>query len=625
MRKYLIAAVIAAFGWSPAPTALAQDIDIIVGADKVAPAVPPIFQFGGGVWRVPKVMPWVAQDMLDLPGRGGTYRAALAWEVLAESRDLADIEHRLKAYALNDFLKQVAARGGDVIISLDGMPKWLAADKSEKKMADGPAWAKSTPASGEGWRDVVEVVVRHFNGALGIDAIYEVWNEPDWSLRGSVGQYLDLYRWSVIGAKRGAADARMAGPALSDWSSPGVAGTDFFFQSFFNYAARTKAPEVGLNHLPIDAVTWHSFYRDHTVSYALAAQQVRTWLQASGYPGKPLLIVDEWNIASAEPPYPEGDINGGYAGAVHVAAALIAMNDAGIDRQTFQMMVDPGSQGYSGGAFTPAGVARPSFNAFRKLAEMRGSQLSVQSSQKWVRVAAFADTKQVHVLIAVAPPSDNMLVRGIFESLPVDDSNLYQELKRVPKEALASFVLKNANLPRNLSPALTEMLQRGRDRFLADRQARETWKNGVSLHIALDPSLGIKSNVQHSVIDRSHAGDAALVDRQSNELGGILRSGFERAQQDLNAATLQPEAKKRYMQAIEDGIDRRAVIANADPTSQAILQKADRALAADFEMQRANLDRATLGNLAADTVALQGSAFDLKSEAVALHYLVFDR
>jgi hypothetical protein len=289
------------------------------------------------------------------------------------------------------------------------------------------------------------------------------------------------------------------------------------------------------------------------------------------------------------------------------------------------MMVDPGSKGYSGGAFTLAGLARPSFNAFRKLGELRGSQLGVQSSQKWVRATAFADAEHVYVVIAVAPPSNNMLVRGVFESLPVDNPGLYQELKGVRKEALASFVLKNAPLPDGLSPALVDVLQQGRDRFIAEQQERDSWKNGVKLHIALDPGLGIKGNAQYVVLDRAHAGDAAAIERQTAELGELLRSGFEKAQGDLNAANLQPGAKRQYLQALEDGVDTATAIANADPASQAILERADQALTAAFEKKLDGFDQTNLSKLNTDPVTVQGSAFDLQSEAVALHYLVFDR
>ena len=624
MRRRVIASVFGLLAFLWGAFASAQEIRIDVGGQPTG-GVPPVFQFGGGVWRIPKAMPWVAPSILDMRSGGGTYRAALSWEVLAASQSLDDLESRLASYRLNDFLSGVKAKGGQVIISLDAMPKWLAADKSETKMADGPAWAKSVPASGEQWAAVVQATVAHFNGKLGLNAFYEVWNEPDWSLRGSLDQYLELYRWSVVGAKRADPQARMAGPALSDWTSPGASGKQFFLQSFFDYAARTPATEVGLDRLPIDAVTWHAFYRDHAVSYDLAAKQIRAWLEEAGYPKGTMLILDEWNIASAEPPYPEGDINGGYAGATHVAATLMAMREAGIDRQTFQMMVDPGSKGYSGGAFTPTGVARPSFNAFRMFASLRGKQLPVSTSQKWVRSVAFADGKHVYLVIAVAPPSDYMLARGIFESLPIENPGAYDEIKRAPKEGLAAFLLKGERLPGTFSPATVEVLQHAREQFLAARQERESWKNGVKLHVTFEPSLGIKANAQHKTFDRNHAPDAAEMEHQSQSAQNILLDGFKKAQKELDASELQPGVKQQYLQAIKDNFDAMAVIKNADSSSQAVLKRADQLLTHDFSAKLSALDDANAKKLIVDSVAIHESTVELQSDGVALHYLLFDR
>lgn len=606
-------------------TASADEVRIDVGAQQTGRGVPAVFEFGGGVWRIPKVMPWVAPSILDLRSGGGTYRAALSWEVLAASQDFADLKARLGSYRLNDFLKQVKAKGSKVIISLDAMPKWLAADKSEAKMADGPQWAKSVPSSAEQWSAIVQAVVQHFNGELGLDAYYEVWNEPDWSLRGSVDKYLDLYRASVIGAKRADPRARIVGPALSDWTSPGSGGKQFFLQSFFDYAARTPAPEVGLDRLPIDAVTWHSFYRDHSVSFAVAAKTIRSWLQQAGYPQETPLFLDEWNIASAEPPYPEGDINGGYAGAAYVGASLMAMEQAGIARQTYQMMVDPGAQGYSGGAFTPAGVPRPSFDVFRMFAWLRGNALAVQSSQKWVRAVAFADEKHVYLVVAVAPPSDYMLARGVLESLPVDDNAVYQEMKKVPKEALAAFFLKNGAMPGGLSQEAASVLQQARQQFDADRKERDGWKSGITLRITLDPALSIKTNSQRAVFDRKHAPDAAEVGRQDQELQSTLRKGVDKAQAELDSSGVSPDLKQQFLQALKDNFDTAPVIRNADPAAQAGLKRADQALMQDYTSRLAGFDHAGLKRLTVDSVPVQNSTIELQSDALALHYLVLDR
>jgi hypothetical protein len=301
------------------------------------------------------------------------------------------------------------------------------------------------------------------------------------------------------------------------------------------------------------------------------------------------------------------------------------MNEALIDRQTFQMMVDPGSQGYSGGAFTAAGAPRPSFNAFRMFAWLKGQPLSVQSSQKWVRSVAFADGKHVYLVVAVAPPSDYMLGRGIVESLPVENPAAYQEMKKVKKEALASFLLKNGALPDGLSPETTALLQRAREQLTQDRQARDSWKNGVTLQIALDPALGIKSNSLRAVFDRKHAPDAGEMDRATQDLTSVLRKSLDQAQQQLNAADVSPELKQQYLQALKDNFDASAVIGSADPSGQAALKRADQALTQDFTNHLSALDKAGLKKLTVDPVPVQNSTIELQSEGIALHYFVLDR
>ena len=145
-------------------------------------------------------------------------------------------------------------------------------------------------------------------------------------------------------------------------------------------------------------MTWHGFYRDPTTHYRLVVPLVRRRLAEAGLPVVPL-FVDEWNIA-ATPPYPEGDLNGGPVGAAFVAASLIAMGEAGLDGQTFQMVVDPGGEGYSGGTFTPSGVPRPNFETFRLFSRLAGTRCSATSGHDHVRVAAFDDGKTLRVLVS---------------------------------------------------------------------------------------------------------------------------------------------------------------------------------------------------------------------------------
>ena len=172
--------------------------------------------------------------------------------------------------------------------------------------------------------------------------------------------YVDLYGASVTGGRRADVKARFAGPALSDWLSP-TTGSGLFLPAFL--------AEAGRRGLPVDAIT---------CTHSIAS---RSLLRPRRAPHPPMglgrgddravpLIVDEWNIA-ATPPYPEGDLNASEAGAAFVAASLIAINRHGLGPQAFQMIADPGQPGYSGGAFTVAGLPRPSLPVFESAGRCR--------------------------------------------------------------------------------------------------------------------------------------------------------------------------------------------------------------------------------------------------------------
>ena len=119
------------------PAANAETASVHVGP-IVGGKAPAVLGIGGGVWRIPRVQEEIAPILLDAP-RLGVIRAALAWEVLAPSTDLKDLDRRLDRYRLNEFLVDASRRGATIIVSLDAMPRWLAADKSDRLLADGPA------------------------------------------------------------------------------------------------------------------------------------------------------------------------------------------------------------------------------------------------------------------------------------------------------------------------------------------------------------------------------------------------------------------------------------------------------------------------------------------------------
>lgn len=553
---------------------------------------PAVFRFGGGVWRAPKAMRLAEPLLLNL-GEGGAVRAALAWEVLAKATRVDDLPRLLAEYPLNGFLADRARAGGTVIVTLDAMPRFLARNRSEARLADGPAWARSALADPAGWAAVTEHVVRHFRD-LGVDAIYEVWNEPDHAFGGGVEDYVELYKATVVGARRADPGARIAGPSLSDWTA-GAPGGGRWVERFLDLAARTPAPEVGLDRLPVDALTYHVFYRVPANHHARVAEEARRWLDARGYRDAEI-ICSEWNIA-AEPPYPEGDLNGTFPGAAHVGATLIAMARAGIDRQTFQMMVDPGGEGYSGGVLTPAGAPRAAFHAFALAAEAaRGRKLAVTSDTAHVDAAAFRDGDRIALLVAAFPPTELMLARDAFEPTALENPALLQEVNAAGADRLERFLFRDGPAP-DVSPEARAALDRTRAAVRAGLAAREPWRQGGTVEVSL-PRQGLRV-LSHRAIDQASAADPRALAAIDAEINALLRRRLPEAMAALEAAAGDPVAQA-YGASVRERLDGRAAKARATGAVAEVIARADaiwfepasRRLAEAMQADAARLDRA---------------------------------
>lgn len=569
--------------------------------------------FGGGVWRVPKVARLAEPSLLAL-GEGGTWRAALAWEVLAAARNLEEVSELLRAYPLNGFLADRAAAGGEIMITLDAMPRFLARERSEAKLADGPVWARSAPADLDGWSDVVSRIVSHFQ-SLGIDAIYEVWNEPDHSFRGGIDDYMALYRATVLGARRVDPDARIAGPSLSDWTAS-IDG-ERWVAAFLRRAAKMPLPELGMDRLPVDALTYHSFNRVPGRHHARVAEEARALLAANGYDAA--LICSEWNVA-AEPPYPEGDLNGTWPGSAHAGATLIAMTEAGIAGQVFQMAVDPGSEGYSAGVLTAAGTPRPVWHAFDiAAAAALGLVLDLSSDDEVVSALAFRHSNKVSVFLAVFPPTDLMLARDAMESVALDDPKLFAEILGAGTQSLAGYFLDGQEMPDVSEPA-AQALQSGRKAFVADQAKREGWRDGGTVRVVLPSAMRL---AEHRVLDETTAISAKEISRQDAQTNALLRELLGRTEAYLRAliANGQSVDARRYGDALANRLDGRDVL----DINNTVLSEIDRAW---VEPVQERLWGMIVDQRERTGVAVRGAelakVLDIRVRPYSLHLLIFE-
>ncbi len=605
------------------------EVELRIGPPGRGP-VPATLRYGGGVWRVPKTFLWIAPEILALSG-GGSVRAALAWEVLAPSRDAADLERLLREYRLNDFLRELRHRGFSIIVSVDAMPRWLASNRSEERLHDGPLWARSAPRDPDGWSGVVAAVVRHFNGRLGLDACYEVWNEPDGSFHGSLDEYLELYAASVRGARRADPRARLCGPALSDWVARGTPADprrdspQLFLDRFLDYAAATGIPALGLARLPVDGLTWHAFYRDPASYYPQVVPVLRRKLDDRGYRDTALLL-DEWNIAPT-PPYPEGDLNASPVGAAYVVASTIAMDRAGVDGQVFQMLVDPGTEGYSGGTFSVFGVPHPNFGAFGLLSLLEGERVAVSSSHPWVYAAAFQTERALSVICAVSPPSERMLLRSTFEEIAVSDPAALFELQRAERRQLERFVADGGAPPANLSATTQQALVERREAFHARRAERSAWPSQLRVRLRLEPGVRVEPGAAHHVLDEASALSPDERARMHQQLGGRLERGLAEARRFLAERPLSDRALlESFVGYVETGRDPQPLIQRAVASDAERLSRAWSLMVGPFERDLERVQRAERLRWRHPSATLEPQAnlaFDARSPSV--HLLVFRR
>lgn len=581
-----------------------------------------LWKYGGGIWHTPVAIDWV-EGQVDGLRRVGTFRASIGWEVLAASENLEDVKRKLAVYPLNGFLQRMHAKGANVIVCLDAMPRWLASDPSSRKLADGPAWAKSPPRNYADWSRVVEEVVRHFNLNLKLNAYYEVWNEPDWAWEGSSAEYFSLYKASAEGALRGDVSAKLGGPAISDWMAVGSKRdpeqASLFLKRFFAYVAANPMPAYKRPNLPLAFVSWHSFYREPGNVTSLVPK-FRRWLsEASLAPTTPLFI-NEWNIAS-EPPYPEGDLNATHFGAAFVAASLLAMETSGIDGQVFQMVVDPGSDGYSGGTFAVTGLPRSNWLTFRLFDMISGRQHPVSTSHDWVRAAAFESNDALFVITSVLVPTERMMLQSLFERHFIDSPDTGFALRKFDKSQLIAFVKDGARMPTGLSDDLVKRLRPLPALWQQYRAERQFWERGIELELILPP-IRTSGSATRYLIDASHTIEPRVLEQAGREMRAQLDETKRRVAARFQRAATPEALQKRFAEGLQRGLKLNQETLDSNPTHASVLSESQRdvrdSFAQAFKGQRTKLGPELRGETLTLPTALQTLRFSLESPAVQL-------
>ncbi|MGE5097764.1 MAG: GH39 family glycosyl hydrolase [Betaproteobacteria bacterium] len=581
----------------------------------VAPAPPRVFGFSGNIWGVPQVFDAGVSDRILAQGRLGITRVSLGDSIIEPSTDLQDIRRRLEAFPLNDFLRRYKAAGGRVLLILDGTPRWLSSNRDTTKVKgpDQPRFRVSPPTDLRAWSDVVEALVRHFNGKLGLDAYYEAWNEPNFYYYGTADQFMRQYYHSVLGARRADPHALIGGAGISEFLGGGTAAETraneaekvriatlaleqrFFWREFLERAAKTPVPELRLARLPVDFFSWHAFYFDPARYYGIVVPYVRDALAKAGYPASTPLINTEWNIAPV-PPYPEGDLNATHVDAAYAAASLIAMNEAGVDGQAFQMYVDPGGEGYYGGMFFVTGVARATFHAFTLFAKLRGRQVRATTSDPWVKATAFVDGPTTYVLVASYVPTPKMIA----ETQSIADFLENAEFARdVVRGGTVKSLLAGRGLPEAQARRAREIEERKRERIQAAVGEASHRGRDLTLEIALS-GAGTPRSVTRLRIDSRHGNvfpEIGKVHRDLQARGapdGGQEAHYSRA---LESAGLGQDESRAVLRALRAGPQGERALSSLPAAKREAVARALR----DARQQLANRHRAALAEVEAST------------------------
>lgn len=357
----------------------------------------------------------------DIENTGSIYRTGLNLRY-----HVSDLSDDIEEYMdhLNDFNNTTLLykkKGVDLILTIYGMPKWLS--KRCRKNTDGkyicvPHWGATPPTDYDAWAEHVKRIVSYYKYKLGLDLLYEIWNEPDQGYLfsntdfwlGSQEEYFKLYKYSVKGVREADPDAKIGGPASSIWDK-GV------IEEFIKYAAT--------NNLPIDFITWHTYVGWNNFwgtrrEYQEMANTIRKWLKQYGYDENTPLIIDEWNYDASLIDIKDHTTERTSA---YVIFAIFQMFETGIDKQAFFNFVDfehnPLFSG-SPGIMSNEGIIKSVYNAFKALSILQGkpeseisNRLKANITSKDGFLAAIAsqtkDNRKVRILISNYIPSNRMI------------------------------------------------------------------------------------------------------------------------------------------------------------------------------------------------------------------------
>lgn len=400
-------------------SAAQREATVIVDLSKGTGQLPFLFRAGFFNGNIIPHDYFVDKFLHDL--KPGAVELYLAHTTIRPSTSLQDLDKRLSEW--DSLARRVTEKGGEIVVEIAAMPNWLSSTKSQKPVNpaigdDTPIGALSPPKDYNEWAKMVECIVDHFNNKLKVKARYTIWGEPDtvwW--QGTEDEYFKLYKYAVLGAKRADPNAKIGGPAVSDWKGVKGKSKTPLIQNFIKYASETELKELKLKRLPIDYINWHQFNADPlcTNSYGEPVKTIRGWLKKYGYNENTELLIGEWIIWQYFGKE-HGFLNTEHdteINASHIVSSLLAMDEAGITRHCYAYLIDsfPGKgKEFVGdfGLFTKHGITKANFNAFKALSMLDGQRIWVDNKDLTIRAVATKKDERIAILVSNFVPWGQM-------------------------------------------------------------------------------------------------------------------------------------------------------------------------------------------------------------------------
>jgi len=473
-----------------------------------------------GVFRPSVMMSWADADaaraFLALPGELGTVRLTLE-PLLTDSHNLADFRKRLAQDAGN--LKLLSDRGATIILTFARMPRWLS--RSQDDSLAGPFGFSireaSPPRDFEQLSLLAAEMVRVINVDLGLDPLYEFWNEPEspsfW--RGTQLELFQAYAAFASGARRADPRARVGGPAPGSWAdrrSGEPKSGPTLLEAFLFHVSKAA--------LPLDFVSWHNFGMRPNERWH-GAGEVRRWLAAAGLSVQLPQYVTEWNRWATFPEWMDPGRDEA-PGAAYLISALHEMAIHGVTGHTLAALQDFHVAG-KGTAFpgdfglltrSPV-LKKASFHAMHMLTFLDADRATVevddvQADAHGVDIVATRGPKRISVLLSRYPVGDQIFTRSLNRSGFLSASEL-----GISSQRLAAFGKRQSELgPSDGTPAARKALERARS---AAETARDHPADEVLATLRLD---GLPAGARFALyrIDADHL-DPAQAYREARRRG----------------------------------------------------------------------------------------------------------